>query len=133
MFERNSLYSAGCFLSQPTIFFTHTKPAPATSQPAIIFSHNKLVVLRFTMYGIGMTDLSIEKPDSCCALEYCSLLLLAAALWRSWCSLSQIPRTLSLPSSKAFRTLATNQLTLHCRPEYLTGVAAVVTMADDQT
>ena len=26
---------------QPTVFFSHTKPAPATSQPAVFFSHNK--------------------------------------------------------------------------------------------
>jgi len=35
------LCSAGCFSSQLTVFFSHTKPAPATSQPAVIFSHNK--------------------------------------------------------------------------------------------
>jgi len=31
----------GCFSSQPTLFFSHTKPVSAISQPAVIFSHNK--------------------------------------------------------------------------------------------
>jgi len=36
-----TLCFADCFSSQPTVFFFHTKSAPATSQPAVIFSHNK--------------------------------------------------------------------------------------------
>jgi len=27
--------------NQPTVFSSHTKPAPATSQSVVIFSHNK--------------------------------------------------------------------------------------------
>jgi len=41
MVKNQSLCSVSRFSSHPTVFFSHIKPASATSQPAVIFSHNK--------------------------------------------------------------------------------------------
>ena len=61
LFDLNcTLCSTGCFSSQPTVFFSHTKLAPATSQPAVIFSHNKLA--QAAASRIEFTPLVREEP-----------------------------------------------------------------------